>query len=141
MKRSIWMSMMMLALAGLAWGCASEKPAAQAEAPAAEESAEPTLTAEEAVQTTDAGTTVTLYVTKEGFVPANVHVPAGKPVTLNVTRKTDKTCATELVMVDKDIHQALPLNEMVTITFTPDKAGELRYACGMDMIAGIVTVD
>jgi plastocyanin domain-containing protein len=30
---------------------------------------------------------------------------------------------------------------MVTITFTPDKAGELRYACGMDMIAGIVTVD
>ena len=131
-----------LAAAALA-GCGAAQDTANNEAPAAAETqaAEPDLSAEDAVTTTDAGTEVTLYVTSKGFVPANVHVPAGKPVTLRVTRKTDKTCATELVMAAKDIHQALPLNETVEITFTPDAPGELRYACGMDMIAGVITVD
>jgi plastocyanin domain-containing protein len=141
MKRFLWLSMAVLALAGVAWGCVSEKPAAEAVSVATEEAPESAPTAESAVQTTDAGTTVTIYVTSEGFVPANVHVPAGKPVTLQVTRKTEKTCATELVMAAKNIRQALPLNEMVAITFTPDKAGDLRFACGMDMVAGTITVE
>lgn len=141
MKRSIWITLSVLALAGLAWGCAAQKPADEAQAPAASEAAEPALTAEQAVQTTEAGTEVTIYVTSEGFVPASVHVPAGKPVTLHVTRKTERTCATELVMAAHEIHQALPMNQTVDITFTPSEAGELRYACGMDMIAGKIVVD
>ena len=142
MKRFAWMSVGLLVLAGAAWGCASERAAETetAAAPAAE-AQEPTITAEEAVQVTEEGTMVTIYVTKEGFVPAAVHVPAGKPVTLQVTRKTERTCATELVMAEHEINQKLPLNEMVEITFTPEEAGELRYACGMDMIAGTIVVD
>ena len=58
-----------------------------------------------------------------------------------VTRMTEKTCATELVMPAHDIRQKLPLNEAVEITFTPSDAGELRYACGMDMISGTIVVD
>jgi plastocyanin domain-containing protein len=131
---------LLVVLAAGAWGCAGSEPAATAEAPAAAP-AEPALTAAEAVKVTEAGTEVTLHVTKDGFVPANVHVAAGKPVTLKVTRKTDATCATELVMAAHGIDQPLPLGEVVTVTFTPDKAGELRYACGMDMIAGTITVD
>lgn len=131
-----------LALIPFAAGCGASPETASTEAPAAETpAAEPEITAEEAVTVTDAGTEVTLYVTSKGFVPANVHVPAGKPVTLKVTRKTDKTCATELVMASHQINQPLPLDQTVTITFTPTEAGELRYACGMDMIAGTITVD
>lgn len=141
MKRSHWIALALLAVAGTAWGCASREQAADAGSPAATEVAEATLTPEQAVQTTDAGTTVTLYVTSDGFVPANVHVPAGKPVTLHVTRKTERTCATELVMKAMNIRQALPMNEAVDITFTPDRAGDLRYACPMDMVAGTITVD
>jgi plastocyanin domain-containing protein len=123
-----------------AWGCAGSEPAATNDAaPAAP--AEPALTAEQAVQTTETGTEVTLYVTKDGFVPANVRVPAGKPVTLKVTRKTEGTCATELVMPAHGIDQPLPLDQVVTVSFTPDEAGVLTYACGMDMIKGTVTVD
>ncbi len=81
---------------------------------------------------------VELAVTDEGFEPAKVAVVAGKPVTLVVTRKTDKTCATELVLKDYEIRQELPLNQAVEITFTPREAGEIRYACGMDMIAGTI---
>jgi plastocyanin domain-containing protein len=132
-----------LALTALAAsGCGAPQDTASNEAPPAQAQAgEPEISAEEAVKTTDAGTEVTLYVTSKGFVPANVHVPAGRPVTLKVTRKTDKTCATELVMASHDINQPLPLDQTVAITFTPMEPGELRYACGMDMISGTITVD
>ena len=36
---------------------------------------------------------VTMEVTSEGFVPAQVKVKANQPVKLVVTRKTDRTCA------------------------------------------------
>jgi len=83
---------------------------------------------------------VAITVTENGFEPATVTVAAGKPVTLVVTRQTDKTCATELVMAEHHINQPLPLGQPVEITFTPDKPGELTYACAMDMYKGKVIV-
>ncbi len=83
---------------------------------------------------------IAITVTEKGFEPAEVKVAQGRPVTLRVTRKTDRTCAKEFVMSEQSIRKDLPLNEPVEITFTPDKAGELRYACGMDMIAGKIVV-
>ena len=84
---------------------------------------------------------VTMEVTGEGFVPAQVKVKIGKPVKLVVTRKTDRTCATEIVIKDFGINKPLPLNQPVAITFTPTKVGKFRYACGMDMIAGVIIVE
>jgi plastocyanin domain-containing protein len=84
---------------------------------------------------------VTMEVTVEGFVPAQVKVKAGQPVKLVVTRKTDRTCATEIVIKDFGINKPLPLNQPIEITFTPSKAGKLRYACAMDMIAGVIMVE
>ncbi len=86
------------------------------------------------------GGRVTIMVTEKGFEPEAVTVAAGKPVTLVVTRTTAKTCATELVMPAHGINQPLPLGQAVEITFTPDKAGELTYACAMDMYKGKVIV-
>jgi plastocyanin domain-containing protein len=83
---------------------------------------------------------VTIRVTQKGFEPAEVKVAQGRPVTLVVTRTTDRTCAKEFVMAGQNIRRDLPLNKPVEITFTPDKTGELRYACGMDMIAGKIVV-
>ena len=84
--------------------------------------------------------TVELTVTSKGFEPADVKVKAGQPVRLVVTRKTDKTCATEIVLDDLGINQPLPLNTPVTVEFTPSDSGTLRYACAMNHISGIVTV-
>ena len=86
------------------------------------------------------GGAIAIEVTEDGFVPAEVTVARGEPVTLVVTRRTEKTCATEFVMKAQGIEQKLPMNEPVTISFTPTEVGELRYACGMDMIAGKVIV-
>jgi plastocyanin domain-containing protein len=83
---------------------------------------------------------IAISVTEKGFEPATVTVPAGKPVTLVVTRTTTKTCATELVMASHGINQPLPLGQAVEITFTPDKPGELSYACAMNMYSGKIIV-
>lgn len=84
---------------------------------------------------------IELTVTKDGFEPKEVRVKAGQPVTLAVTRKTDRTCATELVLKEYGINQKLPLNETVHIQFTPNQSGQLTYACAMDMIKGTIVVE
>ena len=87
------------------------------------------------------GQRVSILVTENGFEPAVVNVKAGEPVTLLVKRTTDQTCATELVMKEQHIHQTLPLNHEVAITFTPSHTGDLVYACGMDMYRGKIHVE
>lgn len=86
--------------------------------------------------------TIKLEVTEDGFVPSPIKLKKDEPVVLMVTRKTDKTCATELVMKDYEINQDLPLNEEVAIKFTPAKSGTLKYGCAMgQMIAGSFVIE
>ncbi|MCM2334926.1 MAG: cupredoxin domain-containing protein [Anaeromyxobacteraceae bacterium] len=91
--------------------------------------------------TAKAGQAIDIAVTSDGFAPASIKVKQGQPVKLVVTRKTDRTCATEIVIKDAGISQKLPLNQPVTVEFTPKKSGQLRYACGMDMISGVIVVE
>jgi plastocyanin domain-containing protein len=84
--------------------------------------------------------TVELQVTEDGFVPSKVKANKGEKLRLVVTRKTDKTCATEIVVKDHGIEKELPLGKPVTVEFTPNKSGEIRYACAMGHIAGIVFI-
>lgn len=84
---------------------------------------------------------IEISVTKEGFVPKEVKVKVGQPVKLLVTRKIDKTCAKEIVIKDYNINEPLPLDKTVTVTFTPNKTGPARFACGMDMIAGVIVAE
>ena len=79
---------------------------------------------------------IALAVTDEGFVPANVKVKAGEPVTLVITRKTDETCATEILIEGTDIKQPLPLNQPVEVAWTPTKPGKVKFGCAMDMMIG-----
>lgn len=82
-----------------------------------------------------------ISVTSDGFVPATIKVKRGEPVKLVVTRKTARTCATEIVIKDYAVNQPLPLDKPVTIELTPKKSGQVRYACGMDMISGVLQVE
>jgi plastocyanin domain-containing protein len=90
---------------------------------------------------TKAAKTVEIAVTSDGFTPADIKVKAGETVKLVVTRKTDRTCAKEIVIRDLGVNQSLPLDKPVTVEITPKKPGTLRYACAMDMIAGTITVE
>jgi plastocyanin len=84
--------------------------------------------------------TATIEVTDKGFEPSSLKLKAGVPAKVTFTRKTDATCAKEVVIKEYNINRKLPLNEPVTVEFTPRK-GEFAFACGMDMIKGKLIVE
>ncbi len=84
---------------------------------------------------------IPVTVTSKGFEPASIPVRVGQPVVLVVTRTTDRTCAKEFVIADRKIRKALPLNRAVEIRFVAEKPGTVRFACGMDMVAGKLVVE
>ena len=81
---------------------------------------------------------VAIAVTDEGFVPAVVVVPRGKPVTLIVTRRTDRTCSTEMAFGPPEQRYDLPLGKPVRIELAAGVTDTMRYACGMDMLRGMI---
>ncbi len=88
------------------------------------------------------GVRLDVSVTKDGFVVANpAPLKAGQPVTLVVTRKVTKTCATDIVLKEFGISQPIPLDKAVEVTFTPKKPGKVHFACAMDMVSGDLKVE
>lgn len=79
-------------------------------------------------------------VTADGFSPDKITVTKGSPVELVFLRKTDATCAKKVVFPDLKITKDLPLNTPVSVTWTPDQAGTVAFACGMNMFKGSVVV-
>jgi hypothetical protein len=82
-----------------------------------------------------------ILVNAQSFDPARISLRAGVPARLTFVRTTDATCATDIVVPSLGIKRPLPLNEPVTIAFTPANAGEVAFACGMDMLKGVVVVE
>lgn len=82
---------------------------------------------------------IEIEVTAEGFSPSRVEVEPGKPVRLVFTRRSDKTCATEVAVPSLKIKKALPLNEPVPIDITPEKE-DVSFSCGMNMLKGTLVV-
>ena len=83
---------------------------------------------------------VNVAVTKDGFTPSSFTVYKNTPVRLTFIRKVEVTCATDVVIPDYDIKRELPLNEPVVVEFTPEKAGTISFACGMNMQRGKIVV-
>lgn len=114
-------------------GCSKEPKAEAAPAVAAPA---------EARKPGDGPRVIPLSVTEKGYEPSPISLRKDEPVKLVVTRTTEQTCATELVMKDYGINTPLPLNTPVEIAFTPNKTGTLTYGCAMgQMISGAFMVE
>ena len=83
---------------------------------------------------------VRVTVTETSFDPQRLTMRAGVPARVTFTRTSDKTCATTVVFPSLNIRRDLPLNEPVMIELTPDKPGEIAFACGVNMLRGTVVV-
>jgi plastocyanin domain-containing protein len=84
---------------------------------------------------------VILSVTENGFEPKSIDVKPGTDVVLEVTRKTDSTCAKEIQVPSKKIKVELPRDKMVSIALGKLEKGEIRFGCGMNMMeAGRIIV-
>ena len=65
---------------------------------------------------------------------------AGSVERTNPDDEAEKTCATSVVFASLNVKKELPLNEPVTLEFTPAQAGEIAFACGMNMLRGVIVV-
>lgn len=87
------------------------------------------------------GREIQLVVTEHGFEPARVRIPRDEVTTLVVTRKTERTCARQLVLDELRIAEELPLGKAVRITLAPSRSGPMKFGCAMGkMISGVVDV-
>ena len=81
---------------------------------------------------------VQLAVTDRGFEPPRAEVTRGQAFTLVVTRKTDQTCAKEILIPVLNERRPLPLNQAVRIDVPKGVADTLNYICGMHMLGGTI---
>ena len=88
-------------------------------------------------------THIPIKVTENGFEPAKVPVKKGVATTLIFTRTTDATCAKQIVIPvgDQKVTKDLPLNQPVEVAVRFANAGDVQYACGMDMEHGVLAVE
>ena len=95
-----------------------------------------------AAPTSPGGRVITMSVTEKGFEPSNVTLVKDQPVTLIVTRRTEATCASELLIEGTDINVPLPLNQAAEVKWTPAKSGSVKFGCAMDkMVSGLLIVE
>lgn len=86
------------------------------------------------------GRVVQVAVTSDGFVPAEIPAKKGEVLNLVVTRKVERTCATEVVQKELGVNAPLPLNKPVTVTLKAPQEGQLTFSCAHGHIAAkIVT--
>lgn len=84
---------------------------------------------------------VRVDVTERGFEPAHVTVRRGQRVRLVVTRRTEATCAREIILDEYLVWRRLPLNESVSDTFTTDRTGEFPFRCAAGHVTGTFKVE
>ena len=78
---------------------------------------------------------------KGGYSPDVIVVKQGQPVRLNFYRDETSSCSEQVVFGDFGIARDLPAFKTTPIEFTPDKAGEFTFACGMNMMRGKLIVE
>ena len=75
-----------------------------------------------------------------GYSPEVISIPKGKTTKINFIRTDPTDCLEEVVLGDFKIRKHLPLNQKVTIEITPQRSGEFKFTCGMNMYHGKIVV-
>ncbi|MBO1030246.1 heavy metal translocating P-type ATPase [Tessaracoccus sp. SD287] len=76
-----------------------------------------------------------------GYSPGVIDgVRTGMPMRILFDRKEGGECTSRVVMPDFKINASLPAYKTTAVEFTPTEAGEFRFACGMNMVSGLIRV-
>jgi len=81
-----------------------------------------------------------ITVSANGYEPLSIAVKKGQPIKLAFYRADADNCGGEVVFSKQNIKKKLPVGETVLVEFTPTDAGEIAFACGMDMMRGKLVV-
>lgn len=80
---------------------------------------------------------ISVQVNADGYAPSRIVGKPNEKLMLVFTRTADSSCVEELKTPNGDIVD-LPLNKPVKVAVTVPAAGEVGFACGMDMVRGVV---
>ncbi|MEO8190055.1 MAG: cupredoxin domain-containing protein [Acidobacteriota bacterium] len=76
-----------------------------------------------------------------GYDPDVVVAKKGVPLTLVFDRKESSPCSDEVVLPEFGIRQNLAAHAKTRIRIVPERAGEFPFACGMNMLHGLLRVE
>jgi plastocyanin domain-containing protein len=79
-------------------------------------------------------------IVKGGYSPDHIEVEAGRPVRLNFRREEANSCTEQVIFGDFGVSKMLPQGQTVPVEFTPERAGEFTFHCGMNMVRGKLIV-
>ena len=82
----------------------------------------------------------TVTLTDNGYQPRSLKLRRGVLARVTFIRKIEETCGKAIAIPEYNIRHDLPLNEAVVVEFTPNKAGEFKFTCGMGMLRGTLIV-
>ena len=95
---------------------------------------------EEVIAVDSAGSLQADITVEGGYTPEVISIPLGKTIKINFFRKDSSSCLEEVVLGDFKIRKYLPLNKKISIEITPQKKGEFKFSCGMNMFHGKIIV-
>ncbi|MBZ0235414.1 MAG: cupredoxin domain-containing protein [Deltaproteobacteria bacterium] len=88
----------------------------------------------------DGTRSIPINVNDEGFDPAKITAKPGEKLELVFTRRTKSACGAQVKVADGPVKE-LAIGEPVTIAITAPPSGQIAFACGMDMMTGVVVVN
>ncbi len=76
-----------------------------------------------------------------GYDPEVIVAKKGIPLTLVFDRRESSPCSDEVVLPEFGIRQNLAAHAKTRIRIVPERAGEFPFACGMNMLHGLLRVE
>ena len=79
-------------------------------------------------------------VVKGGYSPSTVVLKKGVPAKVNFDMQDHTACLSHVVFSSLGVNKDLTKQKITTVDIPTDKAGEIDFACGMDMFHGKVII-
>ena len=76
-----------------------------------------------------------------GYSPSVITVRQGIPLRLTFDRRESGECTSEVVFPEFRMRRSLPAFKATTIELVPERTGEFEFACGMNMVRGVLVVE
>ena len=83
---------------------------------------------------------IRIRVSANGFEPARITLPSGKPAVLAFDRADAQNCSNSVVFPELGMQKALPPGEVVLVEIPSTAPRELHFACGMNMYRGSLVI-
>ena len=87
----------------------------------------------------DGSRTIPIAVKKAGYQPDSLQAKPNEQLHLVFTRVEATECGAQ-VKVDGGKLYDLPMNQPVDVAVTAPASGKIQFACGMDMMSGVIVV-